>query len=120
MEREDVMCGETVDAASLGDAVEAFAALAEADRLRLLLALGNDELTANHLADIVQLCPSVVREHLSTLRRIKVVVSKRYGDRPFYRLSNPLIRGLILQYVPASSLAGLAGSAEPEGLETFH
>lgn len=94
------MCGETVDARHLALAVEVFAVLAHPDRLRLVLALGSDELSVNHLADIVDMSPVSVQQHLSMLEFVRVVTSRRYEERPFYRLADAHVRHLVLEHLP--------------------
>jgi DNA-binding transcriptional ArsR family regulator len=73
--------------------------LAHPDRLRLILALGDDELSLNHLADITEQSPAAVRQHLESLERVGVVRSRRHRDRPFYQLSEPEVRTLTRRQV---------------------
>jgi DNA-binding transcriptional ArsR family regulator len=100
MDEDEPVCGETVDARYLALAVEAFAVLAHPDRLRLVLALGSDELSVNHLADIVEMSPISVQQHLSMLEFVGVVTSRRYEGRPFYGLADPHVRHLVLEHLP--------------------
>jgi DNA-binding transcriptional ArsR family regulator len=104
---DDPTCGETVDARHLALAVEVFETLAHPDRLRLILALGRDELSLNHLADITEQSPAAVQQHLTSLERIGVVRWRRYHDRPFYHLSEPTVGRLIRRHVRgAGEVAG--------------
>lgn len=97
------MCGETVDARRLALTVEVFETLAHPDRVRLVIALGRDELSLNHLADITEQSPAAVQQHLASLERVGVVSSRRYHDRPFYHLSEPAVGGLIRRHVRGAS-----------------
>lgn len=100
MDRNENALVEMTDGRWPAFAAEGFAALAQADRLRLILALGDDELSANHLADIVALSPLAVQQHLAVLAFHGFVSSQRYGDRLFYRVSNPLVSQLVLSKLP--------------------
>lgn len=67
-------------------AVEVFAMLADATRVRLILALKDGEMSVNHLADIVDKSPASVSQHLAKLRLARFVSSRQEGTRVFYRL----------------------------------
>lgn len=70
-------------------AVEVFAMLADATRVRIVLALQDSgELSVNHLADIVDKSPTSVSQHLAKLRLARIVSTRQDGQRVFYRLEN--------------------------------
>jgi len=70
-------------------AVEVFAMLAEATRVRIVLALrDHGELSVNHLADIVDKSPAAVSQHLAKLRLARIVATRQEGQRVFYRMEN--------------------------------
>jgi DNA-binding transcriptional ArsR family regulator len=70
-------------------AVEVFAMLADATRVRVILALQDmGELSVNHLADIVDKSPASVSQHLAKLRLARIVATRQDGQRVFYRLEN--------------------------------
>lgn len=70
-------------------AVEVFAMLADATRVRIVLALQDaGELSVNHLADIVDKSPAAVSQHLAKLRLARIVATRQEGQRVFYRLEN--------------------------------
>ena len=70
-------------------AVEVFAMLADATRVRIILALRDaEELSVNHLADIVDKSPAAVSQHLAKLRLSRIVAARQEGTRVFYRLEN--------------------------------
>jgi DNA-binding transcriptional ArsR family regulator len=69
-------------------AVEVFAMLADATRVRIILALRDGELSVNHLADIVNKTPAAVSQHLAKLRLARIVATRQEGQRVFYRLEN--------------------------------
>ncbi|MCU1441542.1 MAG: putative transcriptional regulator, ArsR family [Rhodoglobus sp.] len=76
-------------------AVEVFAMLADSTRVRIILALGEDELSVNHLADIVDKSPAAVSQHLAKLRLARMVTTRQEGTRVFYRLENEHMRQLV-------------------------
>jgi len=76
-------------------AVEVFAMLADATRVRIIFALGGEELSVNELADIVDKTPAAVSQHLAKLRLARFVTSRQEGTRVFYRLANEHARQLV-------------------------
>jgi DNA-binding transcriptional ArsR family regulator len=69
-------------------AVEVFTMLADATRVRLVLALGDGERSVNELATIVDKSPTAVSQHLAKLRMARMVSTRQHGNRVFYRLVN--------------------------------
>ncbi len=69
--------------------------LADATRVRIVLALRDDELSVNHLADIVDKTPAAVSQHLAKMRLGRVVAVRQDGTRMFYRLANEHVRQLV-------------------------
>ncbi len=88
-------CGGGADSQYVELAVEVFAMLADATRVRIILALGGDELSVNQLADIVDKTPAAVSQHLAKLRLARFVTSRQEGTRVFYRLANEHARQLV-------------------------
>ena len=62
--------------------------LADATRIRLILALREGELPVNQLADIIDKSPAAVSQHLAKLRLARFVTTRQEGTRVFYRLEN--------------------------------
>lgn len=75
--------------------------LADATRVRIILALRDQELSVNHLADIVDKSAPAVSQHLAKLRMARMVTTRQEGNRVFYRLANDhankLVRDAIFQ-----------------------
>ena len=69
-------------------AVEIFKMLADATRVRIVLALQDGELSVNTLADVVGKSPAAVSQHLAKLRLARLVAPRHEGNRVFYRLAN--------------------------------
>ncbi|QTE31195.1 ArsR/SmtB family transcription factor [Pengzhenrongella sicca] len=76
-------------------AVEVFAMLADATRVRIILALRDGELAVNRLAEIVDKSPAAVSQHLAKLRLGRIVATRHEGTRVFYRLENEHARQLV-------------------------
>jgi DNA-binding transcriptional ArsR family regulator len=77
-------------------ATEVLQMLADSTRFRLLLALVDEELPVNDLAQVVEKPPAGVSQHLAKLRLARLVATRRDGTRVFYRLENDHVRQLIV------------------------
>jgi DNA-binding transcriptional ArsR family regulator len=77
-----------VDAQFVELAVEVFGMLADATRVRIILALQGGELSVNNLAAGVDKPASAVSQHLAKLRMARIVVARHEGNKVFYRLAN--------------------------------
>lgn len=89
MHADEKICGIDPDSQFVELAVEVFGMLADATRVRIILALrGSGELSVNHLADIVDKSPTAVSQHLAKLRMARIVTTRQEGQRVFYRLEN--------------------------------
>lgn len=84
----ETVCGRDPDSQFVELAVEVFAMVADATRVRLILALRDGEMSVNHLADIVGKSPAAVSQHLAKLRLTRIVAARQEGTRAFYRLEN--------------------------------
>jgi hypothetical protein len=63
-------------------AVEVFAMLADATRVRIILALRDGELPVNRLAEMVHKSPAAVSQHLAKMRLGRMVTT-RQAERAF-------------------------------------
>ncbi|MBM7472120.1 ArsR/SmtB family transcription factor [Subtercola frigoramans] len=88
MDADTRACGRETDSEYVELAVEIFAMLADATRVRLILALRDGELSVNSLAEIVDKSPAAVSQHLAKLRLARIVSTRHHGQRVFYRLEN--------------------------------
>ena len=74
-------------------------ALADENRVRLLLALQKQELCLCQLIELVRLAPSTVSKHMSILRSARLVDARKDGRWMYYRLSrsksSPIVRAAI-------------------------
>lgn len=91
-------------------AVEVFSMLADATRIRIILALrDHGELSVNLLAEIVDKAPAAVSQHLAKLRLARIVATRHEGTRVFYRLENEHARQLVADAISQAehSLGGI-------------
>ncbi|MGV2901218.1 ArsR/SmtB family transcription factor [Microbacterium sp. AGC62] len=91
----DSKCALTAESSYVELAVEVFSMLADATRIRIILALRDQELSVNHLADIVDKSAPAVSQHLAKLRLARIVVTRQEGTKVFYRLANEHARQLV-------------------------
>lgn len=80
-------------------AAEVFAMLADATRVRIILALRDGELSVNHLADILDKPRAAVSQHLAKMRLARFVASRQEGTRVFYRLEGDHARHLVTEAI---------------------
>src|SRR4051812_2216672 len=89
-------CGRHPDSEYVELAVEVFSLLADATRVRIVLALREiEELSVNHLADIVDRPSATVSQHLAKMRMARMVSTRQHGQRVFYRLANEHTQQLV-------------------------
>lgn len=91
----DTEFGLTPDGDYVELAVEVFTMLADATRVRIILALRDGELPVNSLAQTVAKSPAGVSQHLAKLRLARIVATRHEGNRVFYRLANEHARQLV-------------------------
>jgi ArsR family transcriptional regulator len=80
------------------DAIGAFGALAHADRLaayRLLVRHAPDGLPSGEIAHALDIAPTRMSFHLSTLERAGLVTARRNGRHVFYAVDVAAMRNLI-------------------------
>ncbi|WP_396642891.1 ArsR/SmtB family transcription factor [Microbacterium sp.] len=102
-------CGYRPDSSYVELAVEVFGMLADATRVRIVLALQDaQELSVNSLAEAVDKSPAAVSQHLAKLRLARIVSTRQDGQRVFYRLENEHASRLVADaiYQAEHSLGG--------------
>ena len=111
---------------SLGVALWDFMAIAKAladeQRVRLLLALQGRELCLCQLVELVGLAPSTVSKHMSILRQSRLVEGRKDGRWMYYRLAGPRALAAVRQAIDwvRRSLADDPGAArDAERLEAI-
>ena len=84
--------------------------LGQAERVSILLAIGDGEACVCHLEAALGLRQAYVSQHLMALRQTGIVTARRDGRNIFYRLETPDLLDLIRQ---AGRLAGLPETELP-------
>jgi len=87
----------TLATAQVNAAVLSFALLADPTRVRMLWALGEEDLDVATLAEIAACRPTVASQHLSKLRFAGLVEATRVGRRMVYRLRGGHVRRLLTE-----------------------
>jgi DNA-binding transcriptional ArsR family regulator len=72
-------------------------ALAEENRLRILLALEGRELCVCQLIELLDLAPSTVSKHMSVLRQARLVDGRKDGRWMYYRLADERVPKAVAQ-----------------------
>ena len=69
------------------DFMAAAKALADENRVRALLALGEGELCVCQIVELLRLAPSTVSKHMAILKQARLVDSRKDGRWMYYRLA---------------------------------
>jgi DNA-binding transcriptional ArsR family regulator len=86
---DERICGRLPEGEYVELAVEVFQMLADATRVRIVLALRDvEELSVNQLAELVDKAPATVSQHLAKLRMARMVTTRHDGTKVFYRLTD--------------------------------
>lgn len=80
-------------------AVDVFAELANPVRMKIILALRETEMSANHLADIVDGSPRTVARQLARLSATGILAARNQGSGAFYSLANEHVADLAINGV---------------------
>jgi len=80
-------------------AAEVFTLLADATRVRIVLALRHAEKSVSELAEAVAKSPTTVSQHLAKLRWGRVVAARQDGNRVYYSLIDEHARELVAHAV---------------------
>ena len=93
--RVDRVIAARPDEDALSSMADIFRACSSGTRLRLLLALAEEELCVCDLAATVNASPSGVSHHLRLLRALRLVRKRREGRMIYYRLDDEHVRDLL-------------------------
>ncbi|MGD9017296.1 MAG: metalloregulator ArsR/SmtB family transcription factor [Desulfobacterales bacterium] len=80
-------------------------ALADENRVRILMALRGRELCVCQIIDLIALAPSTVSKHLSLLKQARLVEGRKAGRWMYYRLADGSAPGMV-----SAALAWVAGA----------
>lgn len=73
------------------DVAELLGAMANAKRLLALCAMMEGERSVTDLADLVDMKPPALSQHLSRMRAMRIVATRRDAQTVYYRLASPEI-----------------------------
>jgi DNA-binding transcriptional ArsR family regulator len=95
MDADKQGCGLRPDSQYVELAVEVFAMLADATRVRIILALRDGEMAVGALAELLGKSPAAVSQHLAKMRLARMVSTRQDGTKVMYRLENEHARQLV-------------------------
>jgi DNA-binding transcriptional ArsR family regulator len=75
----------------IGDVVERLRALADENRLRILMRLRDGECNVTTLTEELGIAQASVSKHLTTLRQVGLVEAERRGNQMFYRIKDETV-----------------------------
>ncbi|MFQ4149522.1 metalloregulator ArsR/SmtB family transcription factor [Arthrobacter sp. LAPM80] len=109
MNADKKSCTLDVDSQYVELAVEIFAMLADATRVRIVLALREGEMAVGALAEVVGKSPAAVSQHLAKMRLARIVSTRQDGTKVMYRLENEHARQLVADaiYQAEHALGGM-------------
>ena len=89
--------------------LEFFKAMADANRLRILGLLAQEQLTVEQLSEMLELRPSTVSHHLSKLAEVGLVSAKASSYYNIYRLENKELENMAQRLLSEDTLPAMAG-----------
>lgn len=92
---ERISIFETEDAEALMEAVDVLKILSNPHRLAILCHLGEEELSVNEMVELIGIGQSALSQHLSKLKLMGLVDSRREHNKIFYSLSSKEVEAII-------------------------
>ncbi|MDD0856698.1 metalloregulator ArsR/SmtB family transcription factor [Arthrobacter alpinus] len=116
MNADKQICSLDTDSQYVELAVEVFSMLADATRVRIILALREGEMAVGALADSVGKSPAAVSQHLAKMRLARMVSTRQDGTKVMYRLENEHARQLVVDaiYQAEHALGGVPAHHQTE------
>ena len=111
-ERVATVIGEMPADTDVEGLADVFGLLADAGRLRVLVALLHGEMCVSDLAAVARASESAVSHHLRLLRAHRVVQVRRTGRMAYYRLADAHVR--LLLDVALTHIGHAPAAAHPE------
>jgi DNA-binding transcriptional ArsR family regulator len=98
------------------EAAELLAAMSNPKRLLILCHLLDRELSVNELSELVALGQSPLSQHLSKLRALRLVATRRDGQMIYYRLASQGVAQVLatLHGIYCAPAAGRSGREKEE------
>jgi DNA-binding transcriptional ArsR family regulator len=85
----------TAMAAKAEDAARLLATLAHGKRLLALCHMLRGEVSVGRLADLIDLTPTALSQHLARMRDLQLVETRREGQTIYYRLASPEVAAIL-------------------------
>jgi DNA-binding transcriptional ArsR family regulator len=82
-------------AAKAEEAARLLATLAHGKRLLALCHMLRGEVSVGRLAELVDLAPTALSQHLARMRDLHLVETRREGQTIFYRLASPEVAAIL-------------------------
>lgn len=100
-----------------GQLLSFFKALADANRLKILGLLAQEELTVEQLSEMLNLRPSTISHHLSKLSEIGLVSAKASSYYNIYRLENKKLEGMAKLMLSKDTFPSMASNVNVEAYD---
>lgn len=94
-----------------------FKALADANRLKIIGLLSQEDFTVEQLAAMLELRPSTVSHHLSRLAKAGLVSARAEGYYNLYRLETSKLESMARQLLSRESLPAVAADVDLEAYD---
>jgi hypothetical protein len=94
-----------------------FGALSDANRLKIIGLLAQDEYSVEELAGMLSLRPSTVSHHLSKLARVGLVSARAEGYYNLYQLNTKSLEEMARTILSRDSLPGLAAGVDMDAYD---
>lgn len=92
-------CGADPESPYVELAVEVFGMLADATRVRIVLALRDGERSVGEIAEALGKPAAGISQHLAKLRLTRMVTARQEGTRVFYTLADEHARDLVVSAI---------------------
>lgn len=76
-------------------AVSVFSALGSTNRLQIVMALEDGEMSVSQLSEAVGCRISCISQHLSVLKSARIVTARREGHEVYYSISKPCVTSFV-------------------------
>lgn len=94
-----------------------FKALADANRLKILGLLATQEMSVEHLAEVLQISPSTVSHHLSRLSEVGLVSARADSYYNIYRFESEALETMAKTLLQQNTLPAAAASVDLEAFD---
>lgn len=97
--------------------LEFFKAMGDANRLKILGLLAQEDLTVEQLSEMINLRPSTVSHHLSKLSEVGLVSAKASSYYNIYHLENAALESMAKQLLSKDTLPTMASDVDMDAFD---